>query len=331
MSAAEAVAVVMFVAITAYAVFGGADFGSGVWDLTAGGPHKGAPTRRLIDHAIGPVWEANHVWLIFVLVFLWTGFPQPFATLMNDLAIPFWLAGLGITARGAGFAFRKFSPTMRGARTAGVIFASASLLTPFFLGAIAGAVASGRVVTDGSHGLWRSWLGPTSILGGLLAVATCTLLAGIFLAAEAAKIGDVDLAESLRDKSLVGATITGLIALLGIPVLLADSETLSAGLLGRALPIVAISAFAGLWTIRALWTRKLRLARVTSVIAVAAIVIGWGVAQHPWILVDQVKISEGAGASSSLIGLLIAGALAGVLVLPPLIYLFSLAEDSHPH
>lgn len=178
MSLVDAVAAILFAAIVLYAVFGGADFGSGIWDLTAGSASDGGRLRRLIDHAIGPVWEANHVWLIFVLVFLWTGFPAAFAPLMRTLAVPFWLAGLGIVLRGAGFAFRKFSPSLRWAQVWGTIFALSSLITPFFLGAIAGAVASGRVPSrapvDGSGPLWSPWLNPTSVLGGVLAVLVCT-------------------------------------------------------------------------------------------------------------------------------------------------------------
>ena len=188
MSPADAVAAIMFAAVILYAVFGGADFGSGVWDLTAGNAERGARLRRLIDHAIGPVWEANHVWLIFVLVLLWSGFPEPFTDLMRTLAIPLWLASLGIVLRGAAFAFRKYSPTLRWAQTAGVVFAASSLLTPFFLGAIAGAVASGRVPAEGDAGLWTSWLSATSILGGVLAIATCTFMAGLLLAAEAESV-----------------------------------------------------------------------------------------------------------------------------------------------
>ena len=154
MNLADVVAIIMFLGVVLYAVFGGADFGSGVWDLTAGNAEKGGRLRRVIDHALGPVWEANHVWLIFVLVFLWTGFPDPFAAIMRTLGIPFWLAGLGIVLRGAGFAFRKFAPDVGFAKAAGVVFAASSLITPFFLGAIAGAVASGRVPATGTGDIW---------------------------------------------------------------------------------------------------------------------------------------------------------------------------------
>lgn len=323
----------MFAAVILYAVFGGADFGSGVWDLTAGDAERGGRTRRLIDHAIGPVWEANHVWLIFILVFLWTGFPGPFASMMRTLAIPFWFAGLGIVARGAGFAFRKYAPTLGWAKAAGAVFAIASLTTPFFLGAIAGAIASGRVPatapSDGSSpGLFAPWLGPTSLLGGFLAVTTCTFLAGVLLSADAQKLGDIELATELRNKSLVGGAITGIIVLAGIPVLITDDEVLVDGLLGRALPLVIISAAAGLGTMYLLLKHKLRAARATAAVAVASVVAGWGAAQYPWILVDQVTIEDGAGARSARIGLLVASGIAAVLVVPPLVYLFTLADQN---
>ena len=335
MTAADAVAAVMFAAVILYAVFGGADFGSGVWDLTAGDARRGARLRRLIDHAIGPVWEANHVWLVFILVFLWTGFPQPFAALVRTLAIPFWLVGLGIVARGAGFAFRKYAATLRWARVAGVVFAGSSLLTPFFLGAIAGAVASGRVPADragpgpaADPGLWAPWLGPTSLLGGVLAVATCTFMAGVLLAADAHRLGATGLAERLRVRSLIGGVVTGAVVLAGIPILVRDDQTLVDGLLGRALPLVLLSAAAGAATMWLLWARRFRAARAGAAVAVAAVVAGWGTAQYPWILVDELTIEDGAGAPAALTGLLVASGLAAVLVVPPLVYLFVLADSN---
>ncbi len=328
MSAADAIAVLLFVAVILYAVFGGADFGSGVWDLTAGDDERGAPTRRLVDHAIGPVWEANHVWLIFVLVLLWTGFPDAYAALMREAALPLWLAGLGIVARGAGFAFRKYAPSLRYARLAGIVFASASLVTPFFLGAIAGAVASGRVELAGDAAPFEVWLGPTSILGGILAIATSTFLAGVLLAAEASSLDDHTLAAELRTKSLIGGGITGAIALVGIPVILTDAETLADGLLGRGLPFILASAAAGITTMWLLWQFRLREARVAAAIAVAAVVAGWGVGQYPWVLVDEIEIDEAAGAQATLVGTLIAGGVAIAMIAPALIYLYTLADSN---
>ena len=193
MSLPDVVAAILFLGIVAYAVFAGADFGSGVWDLTAGDAEAGAPTRSLVDRAIGPVWEANHVWLIFVLVYLWTGFPGAFASIMETLFIPFCLAGAGIVMRGAAFAFRKMAPTLALARFHGAMFAASSVITPFLFGTIAGAVAAGRVPAEGIGDRWTSWTGPTSLIGGTLAVLTCAFLASVFLTAEAERAGDVAL------------------------------------------------------------------------------------------------------------------------------------------
>jgi cytochrome bd ubiquinol oxidase subunit II len=156
-SLAVAVAAAMFVGVIAYALFGGADFGSGFYDLTAGSGPRGAELRTLVDHSIGPVWEANHVWLIYVLVMWWTGFPTSFAAAMTTLFIPMMLSLVGIVLRGAGFAFRKYAETYAKARLFGVIFAGSSLITPFFLGTVTGGIASGRIppagmATSSGHG-----------------------------------------------------------------------------------------------------------------------------------------------------------------------------------
>ena len=324
MSAADAVAAVMFLAVTLYAVFAGADFGTGIWDLMAGGAKKGAPMRRLIDKALGPVWEANHVWLIFVLVLLWSGFPRPFATIMRELAIPFWLVGLGIVLRGSGFAFRKFAPTLQAARLAGVVFAGSSLFTPFFLGTIAGAIASGRVGAGIDDEV--IWLSPTSILGGLLATGTCAFLAAVFLTQEAERSGDTELTEYLRIRSLISGSVTGLISLAGIGVLASDAPTLFEGLTGRGTPEIIIAAIAGSFTMVMLAQGYTRRARVAAVTAVGAVMAGWGFAQYPWILVDNVAIAEGAGHPATLTALLVAAAIATVFVVPSLVLLFRLVD-----
>ncbi len=326
MSLSDAVAAVMFAGVLFYSVFGGADFGSGFWDLTAGDTERGGRRRRLIDHAIGPVWEANHVWLIFVLVFLWTAFPSAYASLIRTLAIPFWLAGFGIVLRGASFVFRKFAGTVEWARVAGVLFAGSSIITPFFLGTIAGGIASGRVPASGTGAVWASWLNPTSLLGGVLAVLVCTFLAGVFLARDAASLGADDLAEELRRRSLVVGGLTGAVALGGIVPLAVDAEQLVDGLTGRAAVFVATSALTGSATLVLLAKGRLNEARMTAAAAVASIVVGWGVAQYPYLLVDEVTIASGAAAPVVLQGLLIAAAVAAVLVVPPLIWLLILAD-----
>jgi cytochrome d ubiquinol oxidase subunit II len=334
MTLAATIAAALFLGVVVYAIFGGADFGSGVWDLLAGDAGRGGRTRALIDHSIGPVWEANHVWLIYILVFLWTGFPRPFAAITTTLMIPLALAATGVVLRGAGFAFRKFSATVAQARLFGAIFAASSLVTPFFLGAVAGAVASGRVPAGGHGDPWTSWTGPTSIVGGAIAVLTCAFLAATFLAADAERAGDHSLAAKLGRRALITGILTGVVALAGLVPVDRDAPTLAGGLRGKGAVFVVGSALAGL---RALWLlrqERWARARITAVLAVVAVVLGWGVGQYPWILADETKIAAGAGAHATLVGLLVVFAIAAVVVLPSLAYLLWLTQQTewaHDH
>ena len=320
------VAAALFLGVLCYAIFGGADFGSGFFDLIAGNARTGARLRTLVDHSIGPVWEANHVWLIYVLVFWWTAFPTTFAAATSTLYIPFALALLGIVLRGASFAFRKYAPTIGHARFFGVVFATSSVLTPFFLGAVAGALASGRVPAQGYGDPWSSWLNPTSIFGGVIAIGTCSFLAGTFLTADADRTGQAELADQLRARTIALGLVTGVIVLAALIPLRHDARTLSDGLLGRGAVLVVLSAVAGLATLVLLARRQPARARYTAVGAVGSVVLGWGVAQYPWLLVDQLKIADAAGARPTLVGLLIVVGLAAVLVLPALAYLFVLTQ-----
>jgi cytochrome d ubiquinol oxidase subunit II len=323
---ATVVAVALFAGVVIYALFAGADFGSGFYDLTAGNAERGAEIRLLVDHSIGPVWEANHVWLIYILVMWWTGFPRTFAAATTTLFIPLILALAGIVLRGASFAFRKYSGTLSQARLYGAIFAGSSLITPFFLGTVAGAIASGRVPAAGYGDRIGSWLNPTSIVGGCLAVATCIFLAGVFLTADAARAGDEQLAEQLRRRTLAVGVVTGGVVFAGLYPIIHDAPTLTDGLLGRASPLLAVAALAGLMAIALVYRRKYSPARIFAASAVAAVVLGWGVGQYPWLLVDQVTINDGAGACATLAGLLVVVGIAGVLVLPALSYLLWLTQ-----
>jgi cytochrome d ubiquinol oxidase subunit II len=325
---AAVVAAAMFAGLVAYAIFGGADFGSGFYDLTAGGTARGAELRTLVDHSIGPVWEANHVWLIYVLVMWWTAFPATFAATMSTLILPLLLALLGIVLRGAGFAFRKYAATLTQARLYGAMFAGSSLIAPFFLGAAAGAVASGRIPAEGRGDLWSSWLNTTSLLVGSISVATCAFLAGTFLTADAARSGRQGLTESLRRRTLLVGAVTGTLVLAALVPIAQDAHTLADGLTGRAAPLIATSVLGGVVTLFLLLRHRPGPARVSAVIAVGSVIIGWGVAQYPWLLVDEVTVAEAAGAPATLRALLVVLALAVVLVLPSLAYLFRLTQTS---
>ena len=327
MTLAAVVAMAMFLGVVVYALFAGADFGSGFYDLTAGFDERGSELRTLVDTSIGPVWEANHVWLIYILVMWWTGFPATFAAATSTLFIPLVLALAGIVLRGASFAFRKYSETFAQARLFGAIFGASSVITPFFLGAAAGAIASGRVPAEGYGDLIDSWINPTSMVGGCLAVTTCVFLAGVFLTADAARSGDVGLAERLRMRTLAVGIATGAVVFAGLYPVAHDAPTLSHGLRTAASPLLVLAAVAGVATLALLYRKRFAVARIPAVAAVASVVTGWGVGQYPWLLVDQVTINDGAGADATLVGLLIVVGLAGVVVLPALAYLFRLTQQ----
>ncbi|MEU6368707.1 cytochrome d ubiquinol oxidase subunit II [Streptomyces sp. NPDC046931] len=324
---ANATLAVMWVGLTCYALFGGADFGAGLWDLLAGGSERGRAPRRLIEHSIGPVWEANHVWLIFVVVLLWTGFSPVFAAVMSTLYIPLTLTALGIIARGAAFAFRKVSTEVWQQRLFGGCFAVSSVVTPYFLGSVAGAVASGRVPPGLAKGnLITGWLNPTSALGGVLAILTCAYLAAVYLSGDAARSGEAHLAAYFRRRALATGVVTGMVALAGIAILHADAPQLFHGLTHRALPVVLVSAVLGAVSLVLLLRAEMTFVRVTAASAVAAVLWSWGVAQYPAMLPPSVTVAASASESSVLGTSLGALAVGAVLLVPSLLWLYSLFQ-----
>ena len=324
---AEVVLGIMFVGLVAYGLFGGADFGAGVWDLLAGGTKRGQRQRDLIEHSIGPVWEANHVWLIFVLVVLWTGFSGAFVSVTTTLYQPLTLAAFGMIARGAAFAFRKSITTLALRRFLGASFALSSLITPYFLGTVVGGVASGRVPPGIATGdVITSWVNPTSILGGVLAVLVCAYLAAVFLCGDARREGQEDLAAAFRIRAIGTAAVTGLVGLGGFFVLRADAPLLFAGLTGRSLPIVALSMAAGIAAIVLLVQRRYGPARITSALAVAAILVGWAGAQYPYVLPPSLTIADAATGEATLVATLVTLVLGSLVLIPALVYLYVLFQ-----
>jgi cytochrome d ubiquinol oxidase subunit II len=331
MTLAEVVLGLMFVGLIAYGLFGGADFGAGIWDLLAGGTRRGARQRELIEHSIGPVWEANHVWLIFVLVVLWTAFSGPFAAVVTTLYIPLTLAAFGMIARGAAFAFRKSITTLPMRRFLGAGFAVSSLVTPYFLGAVVGGVASGRVPPGIATGdVISSWVNPTSVLGGVMAVLVCAYLAAVFLCADARREGAEELADQFRIRALGTAAVTGVAGLAGLFVLRSDAPLLWDGLIGRAAPVVGLSVVSGVAAVVCLVVGRFPAARVASALAVTTILVGWAVAQYPYILVPEVTIEEAATGRATLQAMLLALASGAVLLVPSLVYLYVLFQRSPP-
>jgi cytochrome bd ubiquinol oxidase subunit II len=329
LSRADAVAAVLWVGVTLYAVFGGADFGSGLWALVAGGGERGRRARALVDWAIGPVWEANHVWLIFMLVTLWTAFPEAFASVMSTLFIPLSLAALGIVLRGAGFAFHRVAERRSGRRLAEAAFAVSSVLTPFFMGTVVGAVASGRVPIGNAEGdPVTSWLNPVSLLLGALFVAAGAYLAAVFLVSDARRFGDSELVGYFGARALAASFVAGALAVAGIFVLRDDARYIYDGLTSEGLPLVLASLACGLGALLLLWRGARRGVRPLAVGAMVAVIWGWGAAQYPYLLPETLTIEEGAGASATLTAVLVVFGIAAVVVLPALALLFTLDQRS---
>jgi cytochrome d ubiquinol oxidase subunit II len=324
---------IVFLGVALYAVFGGADFGAGFWDLTAGGAARGRRPRALIDAALGPVWEANHVWLIFCLVVLWTAFPGGFAAIMDTLYVPLAIAAVGIVARGAGFAFGKVSETLSQQRIFGAAFAVSSVITPFFLGAVAGGIASGRVPAGGGGDPMGSWVNPTSMLGGALAVVVCAYLAAVFLVAEARRRELPDLEHYFRRRAIAVGVVAGGVAFAGIGVLRDDASRLFHHLTGVALPLVVVSGLAGLAALALLRRGVTRAGRYLAAAAVAAVIGGWGVAQYPFVLGTHLTLGADAAPDATLEVVAVVFLVAAVTCVPALVYLYVLEQrgqlDSH--
>jgi cytochrome bd ubiquinol oxidase subunit II len=326
-TAGQALLALLWLGLTLYALLAGADFGAGFWDLFAGRGEGGRTRRDLIEHVIGPVWEANHVWLIFVLVLLWTGFPSVFAAVMSTLYVPLTLVALGIIARGSAFAFRKASTLPWQQRLFGAAFAVSSVLTPFFLGAVAGAIASGRVPPGLATGdLVRSWWNPTSWLGGVLAIGTCAYLATAYLCGDARRLAGPEIAQWYRRRALGTGVVVGVVALGGIAVLRSDAPGLFHGLTHRALPLVVASAVAGVASLALLVLRRYLLVRLTAAAAVTAIVWGWAVAQYPHLLPPGTDYVSAQADHAVLVDTLIVSGVGALILLPSLAWLLVLFQ-----
>ena len=315
----------IMVSLNAYVVLGGADFGGGVWDLLATGPRR-QRQRELIANAIGPIWEANHVWLILVIVLLFTCFPSVFARISITLHIPLSLMLVGIVLRGSAFTFRSYDSQQDDVqRRWGAVFAGASIVTPVLLGVIVGTVAAGQIrgTPSGSFvaGYVAPWLGPFPIAVGVLALVLFAFLAAVYLTLET---DEDDLREDFRRRALgAGLAAFGaaalVLALAYWSAPLVWTELLGARWAALLHVVTAIAAIAALW---ALWTRRWRLARSTAIVQVSCIIWGWGLAQYPYLLPPDLTYAAAAAPPVTL--KLVLGALAAglLLLVPSLYYLF---------
>jgi cytochrome d ubiquinol oxidase subunit II len=316
---------IVWIGLTLYVLLGGADFGGGVWDLVASGS-RAEDQRRLIAAAIGPVWEANHVWLIFVLTGLLSAFPSVFADLSIALYLPFSLALIGIVLRGSAFAFRSHGePESAWQRSWTRVFGVASLVTPFVLGAAAASIAGGRIrVTDGDvrADLVGAWTGLLSLFAGLFAVAICAYLAATYLTVEAVQRDERELEQDFRGRALVTGVVAGALAAIGLVLVRAEAPVLWEGMLDAGLAFAVVSALGGIVSLAAVWRRRYRIARAGAVVAVASVLFGWGVSQWPYLIVPDVTVADAAAPEATLRVVAIGFAIGGALLAPSLYLLF---------
>jgi cytochrome d ubiquinol oxidase subunit II len=314
---ADAVGGILLAGITLYAVLGGADFGGGLWDLLAGTTRRGLAPRTLIDETITPVWEANHVWLVFDLVIFWTAFPRAFTAVMNTLALPLWLAVAGIVLRGAGFAFRKEMTRLDLQRVTGAAFAFSSLLTPFFMGTVIGAIAAGTVRGDASHASLAAWTSPTALLAGWLFVTACGYLAAVYLTSEAARRGQRQLQAYFAHRAQAAGIVAGALSLATLVTLHNANPKLVSHLTGRALPLMILAGICGPAVLALLTTGRTKGTRVIAALGVSAVVWGWGVAQYPVLLPGTTVTLTNAGAPPATYGALVVVFAAAVALIGP--------------
>jgi cytochrome d ubiquinol oxidase subunit II len=308
-----------------YTVLAGADFGAGWWQLTAGRGAGSGPIRDHAHQAIGPVWEANHVWLIFVLTVVWTAYPSAFGSIASTLSIPLFIAAVGIIFRGTAYVLRAGASKPREVRAIDTVFALSSILTPFALGAAVGGIASRRVPVGNAAGdQFSSWLNPTSLLIGVLAVATAAYLAAVFLCADAARLGEPTLERKFRTRALAAGLVSGAIALGGVAVLRSDAHPLYHGLVeGKGLIGLVASILAGSATLALLWRKRYEASRYTAALAVAAIIAGWALGQSP-VFLEGLTVQEAAAGRNTLVAVTVVVLAGAAILFPSLALLFRL-------
>jgi cytochrome d ubiquinol oxidase subunit II len=308
-----------------YVVLGGADFGAGFWPLFAGRGERGERLREFALHSMGPVWEANHVWLIFVLTVMWTAYPVAFGSIASTLSVPLFAAAVGIIIRGGAYALRTTVSGPRESRLIGAATAVSSLLTPFSLGLVVGAIAAGRVPVGNAAGApISSWLSPVPIVIGVLAVAVSAYMAAVFMTADAARHEEREIERATRGRGLVSGLLAGGVAALGLIVLHADVPHLFSELTsGAALVVVVISALAGLGTLVLLGAHHYEASRYTAALAVAAVIAAWAVAQEP-VLLPGLTVAQAAAPHDVLIAVTVAILAGAVILFPSLGLLFRL-------
>ncbi|MGE5287957.1 MAG: cytochrome d ubiquinol oxidase subunit II [Micromonosporaceae bacterium] len=323
---AVTVGVALVASMAAYALFAGADFGGGIWDLLGGGSPRGRRARDAIDASVTPVWEGNQVWIVLGLVLLWTGFPGAFAAITITLFVPLAVSVLGIVLRGVGFAFRHEAIHPTSKRLTGVLFASSSLLAPFFLGAAVGAVTTGSVPLH-SRGLsTAAWTTPTALVTGGLFVAACAFVGATYLVGDASRRGQDELVSYFGHRAILSGLVTGVLAAVNLALLRGSSPYVFGRLTGVALPLVIVSVLAGAATVTLILLRRQWLLRIFGALAVAAVLAAWALAQYPWLFPTRLSVAAAAAPDASLLTEIVVIGMAAVLVVPAFAYLYWLQQ-----
>jgi cytochrome d ubiquinol oxidase subunit II len=322
--------VFVLVGLGLYAVLGGADFGAGVWQLLAGSGPGATRIRDHAHHSMAPVWEANHVWLIFVLTVMWTAYPAALGSIASTLGVPLFIAGIGIVFRGAAYALRAGTSSRRELRGIDLAFSISSVITPFALGTMIGAIAARRVPVGNAAGsLIGSWTGALPIAIGLLFVVSGSYLAAVYLAADAARHSEAPLEDAFRRRALGAGVVAGAVAVAGLVVVHGDAHFLYHGLIdGDGLAAVIVSALAGVATLALVGVRRFELARFSAAVAVAAMIAGWALAQQP-LLLPGLTIHQAAAGHDTLVAVIVAVLAGAVILLPSLGLLFRLVLAGH--
>ncbi len=327
MTVADVLWSILWLALFIYTISGGADFGAGMLEVFATGENRTRQTV-LINESIGPVWESNHVWLIFLLVVFFTAFPPAFATINVVLFIPLLLAVIGIVLRGSSFVFKTHGiiKSSQTARLLSRMFSVASAMTPFFLAVSAAAVASGaihiqnkgQIVTNtGSY-----WLTPFALTIGAMALTLCVTISAIYLTVEATSRGETELAEAFRRRALIAGALTAVLGLLGLSLAPSEAAFLWKAMLDHAIPLVIVTMLTGLAAAAALWFKRYGWARVLIVAEAAFLLLSWGVSQYPYLIPPDVQVANASSPQETQVVLLIGIILALIIVLPSLWFLY---------
>src|SRR5579875_2796672 len=326
-------AALAWIALIAYAVLGGADFGGGIWDLLASGPRR-ERQRQAIASAIGPVWEANNVWIIFVIVVTWTAFPYVYSTVSTALFVPISLAVVGMVLRGAAFGFRAHIPaSVSIGRAWGLVVSATSVITPFFLGTVAGALSSGNIHFHNGQviaNFWTTWTTPFALTCGAFALGLCSVLAATYLTVEAQTANDTALVRDFRIRAIISGAVTAAIGALAALLAALQAPILWAGLIGKALPLSLGAVLIGLATAGSLILGMYRTARLLVVGEAVCILAAWAVGLAPYLVVPDLTITNAATSPITLAYLLGSSVVGLAIILPSLLFLLSVFKGNNP-